>query len=174
MAENVKTSRNRISSSNLFLMEMIVSLLIFSVASAACVSIFMQSHKMSKRAALLNYAADRASSTSELIRSCSTIGEIADALFQEYPLAAIFTDDEKAEPGVPPLFEPFELSASIWFDEAGANCGEELAAFSMSVTLSRDDALISGRIVCEAVSDDENEPDVYCRIPVSHYAGGAP
>ena len=62
-----KTARNRISSSHLFLMELILALLLFSVASAASVSVFVRAHKMSRRATELGRAADAASSLITII-----------------------------------------------------------------------------------------------------------
>lgn len=61
--------RNRANTSSLFLLELILAILFFSVASAVCVQIFVKSHLLSKDARILNFAVNEVSNAAELISS---------------------------------------------------------------------------------------------------------
>lgn len=57
--------RNQANSSSLFLLELILAILFFSVASAVCVQIFVKSHLLSKDAQILNFAVNEVSNAAE-------------------------------------------------------------------------------------------------------------
>lgn len=57
--------KNRPRSSSLFLMELILAILFFSIASAVCVQIFVKSHLLSQDAEALNRAVTICSNTAE-------------------------------------------------------------------------------------------------------------
>lgn len=59
--------RNQANSSSLFLLELILAILFFSVASAICVQIFVKSHLLSKDARILNFAVNEVSNAAESI-----------------------------------------------------------------------------------------------------------
>ena len=80
-----KPAKNRISSSFLFLMELILALLLFSIASAACISVFVKAHAMSEEATALSHAADEASSVVEVIRSSRSADEVREKILTVYP-----------------------------------------------------------------------------------------
>ena len=48
--------RNRAKSSSLFLLELVLAILFFSLASAVCVQFFVKSHILSRDAQRLNHA----------------------------------------------------------------------------------------------------------------------
>ncbi len=58
---------NKSSKSSLFLMELIMSILFFSLAAAVCVQLFVQSHTLSKSSVELNHAVVECESLAELI-----------------------------------------------------------------------------------------------------------
>ncbi len=58
---------NKSSRSSLFLMELIMSILFFSLAAAVCVQLFVQSHTLSKSSVELNHAVVECESLAELI-----------------------------------------------------------------------------------------------------------
>lgn len=70
------------SKSSLFLMEMIVTLLFFSIAGAICVQLFVQAHILSKQADELNMAVAVSQSFVEVMRG--TDGSM-DALLEQFP-----------------------------------------------------------------------------------------
>ena len=59
--------KNRPRSSSLFLMELILAILFFSIASAVCVQFFVKSHLLSRSSDALNYAANECASVAELL-----------------------------------------------------------------------------------------------------------
>lgn len=63
--------RSRANTSSLFLLEFILAILFFSVASAFCVQIFVKSHLLSKDAQDLNFAVNEVCNTAEQISSNS-------------------------------------------------------------------------------------------------------
>ena len=107
MARTVKTRRNRISPSNLFLMELIISLLLFAVLSAACVTIFMKAHTMSEEAVLLSRGTDGLSSLAELIRGCDSPGEMMAAIAEATGSGA--TAQPSRRPAMAKDFDALEL-----------------------------------------------------------------
>lgn len=59
--------KNRPRSSSLFLMELILAILFFSVASAVCVQIFVKSHLLSEESKALNHAVNLCTNLAETI-----------------------------------------------------------------------------------------------------------
>ena len=60
-------SQKHVRSSGIFLIELILAIFFFSLASAVCVQIFVKSHLLSKDAEKLNFAVNECSSIAELI-----------------------------------------------------------------------------------------------------------
>lgn len=77
------------SKSSLFLTEMILSILIFSVAAAICVQIFVKAHVLSQKNEDINCAQNAAASMSEVL-SMEKVDE-ADIL-KAFPQAVIETE----------------------------------------------------------------------------------
>ena len=59
--------KNRPRSSSLFLMELILAILFFSIASTVCVQVFVQSHLLSRKYSALNHAVTLCTSEAETI-----------------------------------------------------------------------------------------------------------
>ena len=70
--------RNRAQASSLFLLELTMAILFFSIASAVCVQIFVKSRAMSLHAEELNAAVREVSSAAEIVRASKSRAE-ADA-----------------------------------------------------------------------------------------------
>ena len=73
------------SSSSLFLMELILSILIFALASAVCVSFFVRSHTLSVQAQQMNQAVQSVDQAAELIRGSTSAEDLEQQLQQAYP-----------------------------------------------------------------------------------------
>lgn len=73
------------SSSSLFLMELILSILIFALASAVCVSFFVRSHTLSVQAQQMNQAVQSVDQAAELIRGSASTEDLEQQLQQAYP-----------------------------------------------------------------------------------------
>ncbi len=70
------------SKSSLFLMEMIITLLFFSIASAVCVQLFAKAHTLSRQAEDLNFAVAVSQNFAEVMRG--TDGTM-DSLLEHFP-----------------------------------------------------------------------------------------
>lgn len=71
--------------SSLFLLELIMAILFFSIASAICVQLFVKSHLLSKQAEILSIAVNECSDAAEIIYSADTEAEILERLKNAYP-----------------------------------------------------------------------------------------
>lgn len=77
--------RKRASGSSLFLMELIIAILLFSLAAAICISAFAKSHLLHRDSVILNNAVNIVQNTAEAIRSGENGDEILDNLELLYP-----------------------------------------------------------------------------------------
>lgn len=68
------------SKSGLFLLEMMISILFFSIVAAICVQIFAKAHMMSRKAHDLNMAVSYASSGAELLTHLDTAEQLTEYL----------------------------------------------------------------------------------------------
>lgn len=109
------------SKSSLFLMEMIVTLLFFSIASAICVQLFAQSHILSRQADELNIAVSVSQSFIEVMRG--TDGGI-DAIAEQFPYAERISTS----------------SLEQYYDADYTECSYEDACYVAEVTLSQTNA----------------------------------
>ena len=87
-------NKHRSRSSSLFLMELIIAILVFAVASAVCVQIFVTSHQLSDRASKLNSAVNEASSIAEIVNASSSLSEAEDLVSGNYPDADVDLSEE--------------------------------------------------------------------------------
>ncbi|MDD6190089.1 MAG: hypothetical protein PUB75_00665 [Firmicutes bacterium] len=85
--------RNRARSSSLFLLELIIAILFFSIASAVCVQFFVKSHTMSQDSKNLNLAVNECSSIAEIVQTSDSSREALREISMEYP--DIKTDGNK-------------------------------------------------------------------------------
>ena len=77
--------RNRARSSTLFLVELIIAILFFTVCSAVCVQFFVKSHSISRQAGELNFAVNECSSVAEIIQGSDSEDEMLRSLEAVYP-----------------------------------------------------------------------------------------
>lgn len=71
--------------SSLFLLELILAILFFSIASAVCVQLFVKSHLLSRQAEILSIAVNECSDVAEIILSADTDSEVFTRLQHAYP-----------------------------------------------------------------------------------------
>lgn len=131
-------SQKHVRSSGIFLIELILAIFFFSLASAVCVQIFVKSHLLSRDAQQLNFAVGECSSVAEYIIATDAISFETlyyDAEFQScgqaeatYKLSVTFTDlSETLSPDVD-TFSTYE--AQITF----AQIGSDTSVYSLNVT----------------------------------------
>ncbi len=81
--------KNRAQSSSLFLLELILAILFFSLASAVCVQFFVRSHLMSRNARNLNYAVNECSAVAELVTASDGEADACRLILKLYSEAEI-------------------------------------------------------------------------------------
>ncbi len=77
------------SRSSIFLMEIMIAILFFSLVSAVCLQIFVRSHSLSRETSSLNMSVSLCSSVAEIIKSAEDPGDAMETLKDEYPLSSI-------------------------------------------------------------------------------------
>lgn len=71
--------------SSLFLLELILAILFFSIASAVCVQLFVKSHTISQEAKSLSVAVNECADIAEIVYSSDSPEEMIDRLTSAYP-----------------------------------------------------------------------------------------
>ena len=106
------------SHSRMFLMELIISILFFSLAGAICLRMFAVSRKMSDDTTALNMAMNQASNVAELLKYAQSENEpFPGCMLGAYP----YTVTDTAQ-------------AAIYFDEGWNHCETHNAVYSIQVT----------------------------------------
>ncbi len=136
--------RNRARSSSLFLMELILAILFFSVASAVCVQFFVKSHLLSRDSEMLTNAVNECSGIAEIICTTDSLSEGAGFLRQLYPggdypdwLEAYDASDAEADGA-----SLYEARISLYYDEAFAVCEQGAAAYILTVDLTVEEQML--------------------------------
>ena len=119
-------NRYRHSKSSLFLMEIMLNMLFFSILVAFCLQIFVKAHRISEDTSTLHRAVTICSSVAEICQSTENAVELLSVL---YPDAAIRGQD-----------------ITIYFDRTFSPCCEYDAVYQACVTLA-DDALQASEIL---------------------------
>ena len=124
------------SKSSLFLMEFIITLMLFAVCAAVCMRLFAASNSLSRRTTELNKAVAVAQGFAEVMRGCD--GSI-DSIIAQYP-TAIKGDDK--------FFE-------VFYDADFKECDYSEAAYVSDVTLTPNGAIQNMEIKIVRLSDYE-------------------
>ena len=112
------------SGSSLFLMELILAILFFSVASAVCVQLFARAHTASEQSAALNRAVLAAESAAEAFKGAADLDEAA-------RLTGAHAGDA---PGV----------LTAWYDRAWNPCAEQDACYRLDIVIHGPDGAPAG------------------------------
>ena len=122
------------SRTSLFLMEMIVTVLFFSLASAVCVQCFVNAHVIGQETQELNHAVAIATGYAEVMRG--TDGDI-DSIIAVYP------DAIKGD----------ESYFSVFYDENFRPCDSGSAKYMGDVTLSPNGAIQNMNVKIARIAD---------------------
>lgn len=123
------------SKSSLFLIEMLFSLLFFSIIAALCIQVFVQSHTLSKKSENLNEAQNLASSLAEVIIASEGDSSSIRTYFPE----AVFSEDQ--------IF--------LYYDSDWNLTSEENSSYVLFTALQQKDFTLSGTI---SVSENRKNP----------------
>lgn len=77
--------RSRAQSSSLFLMELILAILFFSITSAVCVQFFVKSHLLSRESRVLSQAVNECSNIAEVFDASEDTGDAVSLLKANFP-----------------------------------------------------------------------------------------
>ncbi len=124
------------SRSSLFLMEMIVTILFFSLAAAICVRCFVSAHMMGKETYELNHAIAIATGYAEVMRG--TNGDINS-------IQAVYPDSVKVD----------DSYLMIFYDSSFNPCDPETAVYAGDVTLTPNGAIQNMHVKIIRVEDSE-------------------
>lgn len=139
--------KNRARSSSLFLMELILAILFFSITSAVCVQFFVKSHLLSQDSQILTQAVNECSAAAEICSTSDSSEEAIDMLGRLYPDAQEDTQNN---------------SITIYYTGDFNQCGADSGFYTMKVSLSEKDTMLNADI-----SFEDEEP-VYS-LNTSHH-----
>ena len=130
--------------SSLFLLELILAVLFFSVASALCIQIFTKAHLMSQDARDLNFAVNEVSSMAEQIS--------ADTLHSD---TAASSDDTASDPSTQMPDDSLQ-DAAAYYDSGYASCEKADAVYVLTVHYEPENTLLKAHISMDTIADNRN------------------
>ncbi len=149
--------RNRAKSSSLFLLELILAILFFSIASAVCVQFFVKSHILSRDAQRLNHAVNECSGIAEIVNTSYGTDEAVELIAEIYPHVSIELFEENGD--VP------SVSVRIYYDKDFIPCTENENVYTLHTVLwEQGNMLTAGMTMAEA----NEEASIY-ELTVKHY-----
>lgn len=123
--------RSRAQSSSLFLMELILAILFFSITSAVCVQFFVKSHLLSQESKILSQAVNECCNIAEIYDTSDSIEDAFSSLKANYP-------------GI--LAESAFTDAVIYYDDAFSPCKKDTAAYSLTAAPAQEDFMLTAGI----------------------------
>ena len=139
------------NTSSLFLLELILAVLFFSVASALCIQIFTKAHLMSQDARDLNFAVNEVSSMAEQISA----GTLHPATAASSGDTAASSDDTASDPST-------QISNDAWqddtayYDSSYASCEKADAVYVLTVHYEPEDTLLKAHISMDTIANNRN------------------
>lgn len=122
--------RNRAQSSSLFLLELILAILFFSLASAVCVQFFVKSHLLSRDARNLNYAVNECSGIAEIVNASDGTADALAFIQQLY---------ENAKTDGP-------SSIRVYYSDEFTPCSPADSSYSLLTALTEEDEMLTADI----------------------------
>ena len=133
------------NTSSLFLLELILAVLFFSVASALCIQIFTKAHLMSQDARDLNFAVNEVSSMAE---------QISDTAASSDDTAAS-SGDTASDPSTQMPDDSLQ-DATAYYNSSYASCEKADAVYVLTVHYEPEDTLLKAHISMDTVADNRN------------------
>lgn len=164
--------KSRARSSGLFLMELIIAILFFSVASAVCLQFFVKSHLLSLDSDVLTRSVNECSGAAEIICTAESLEEGISLLRRQYPNGK-YPDSDEMTVLVNPLTSseagessdaadnPAKETIRIFFDDSFLECQETSAAYIMDIHLT-----CGGQMIDAALQMYENNDVAEKGVPV--------
>mgnify|MGYP007123082756 CR=1 FL=1 len=155
--------RSRARSSSLFLMELILAILFFSVASAVCVEFFVKSHLMSQDSEKLTRAVNECSGAAEIVCTSDSLAEGLSLLQQQYPEGEYPDLGNYDFAGSPVGAGDLDAKADvkIYYDDFFVPCEESAAAYVLGIHLTQKEQMIEAVVEMREEGDREADLPVY-------------
>lgn len=144
------TRRTRAQTSGLFLLELILAILFFSIASAVCVQIFVRSRLMSDEAQALSHAVSECSGCAEVVSSAGGVEDALTRLQELYPKGSYDAQ-----------------SGQIYYDEENSPCEKENAVSVLTIQISQDAQMLAAEIRMDDLGEAAEDP-IY-ELTVRHH-----
>lgn len=144
--------RKTVRNSSLFLLELVVAIFFFCLASAVCVRFFVKSHTISQDTHNLDMAVNEAASIAEIFRSEDDVISFLDTHFPDGSIA----EDQKG----------FSLYYNGTWDLSDKNS----ASYLLSLDMNTKSDFCSAVITVSGLSSNQN---IYT-LEVGKYMGGGP
>lgn len=144
--------KNRAQSSSLFLLELILAILFFSLASAVCVQFFVKSHLLSRDARNINHAVNECSGIAEIVTASDGMEHAMDLIREVYTDAETVTDTP---------------AIRIYYDDSLTPCSPGDGTYMLQALFSEEDRILTAHISMETVDERPEEP-IY-QLTVDHY-----
>lgn len=128
--------KNRPRSSSLFLMELILAILFFSIASAVCVQFFVKSHLLSQNSNALSHAVNECAGAAEIMETSDSIADSVDMLKRLYPDGTYPDIDLDS-------LEITEADTVIYYDENFTACNETDGAYLLTLHIEKTDQMLA-------------------------------
>lgn len=143
--------KNRAQSSTLFLLELILAILFFSLASAVCVQFFVKSRLLSRGAQNLNHAVNECSGIAEIVNSSDSMDSALAVIQDIYQEADISREDSP--------------TVNIYYDKNFTPCKTGQETFILKTALQLDDHMLTADISMEETKPDSS----FYQLTVRHY-----
>lgn len=137
-------------SSALFLMELILSILIFAAAASVCIRIFAQAHTLTQNAQALNHAVNECVSAAETVSVSEGLDDAKGKICSLYSLD-----------------EPRGDTITVFFDDDFKQCSKEDSTYFMVCSLSMDDSMLEADIHVNGKDSEE-----IFSLPAAHHIRG--
>ena len=173
--------KSRARSSGLFLMELNIAILFFSVASAVCLEFFVKSHLLSLDSDILTRSVNECSNVAEIICTSEGLESGVSLLQQQYPLGK-YPDSGELTILINSLYStassedaPADKSAEeiihIFFDDTFSQCRESSAFYIMNIHLTCKEQMIHAVLqIYENTNVAEKGEPVYLMEAKHHIA----
>ncbi len=146
--------------SSLFLLELIIAILFFSLTSAVCVQIFVRAHLISRQTQEQNMALEKISGFTEVFLAGASIedlpGVIKSAGADEQSTSETFSDN--SDSGISTQEET--SSYQIYYDADWQPCNPDNATFLIQIQIKPQGALQHGTFSAQRLNaENENDTD---------------
>ncbi len=139
--------KKRPKSSSLFLMELILAILFFSIASAVCVQFFVKSHLLSRDSDALSHAANECASVAEILDSADSVSDFSGLLLRLYP-------DSISLENVSDNDNCTETEIFLNYNEEFFPCSEKTASYTLYLHIAQSGQMLTANMkFCSGNSD---------------------